>query len=95
MAETRSKNPFQTTNLPLATFLIMEGHEPTLVTRDGEEVRPGHPQGAWQFVDSPQLQQLVNEFSSGDAAVDPATFRDALNATRRNMFTHLGIGSRR
>lgn len=98
MAETRSKHSdrlLRTTDLTLAAYLHMQGHEPELVEMSGEDLKPGHPQGAWEFDETPALRDLVDEFEDHGALVEPQQFHTMVNKTRRDMFKFLGIGSSR
>lgn len=83
-----------TTNLTLATFLVLEGFTPTLQRQRGQ-VKAGHPQGAWVFRETPTLLELVDAFHAGEATVEPDAFQKQLNTTRREMFDYLGIGRSR
>jgi len=93
MSRSRSEHKFQTTDLVLAAYLVTHGFQAKHVTVDGEEVKPGHPQGAWLFPETETLLDLVDEFNEGEARVDPRKFQGVLNQTRRGMFKFLGIGS--
>lgn len=92
MAASRSEPRRRTTDLALATYLTLEGFDLEMVQVDGEEVKPGQPQGAWECRDTGTLRDLVAEFENGEALVDPKEFQECLNATRRAMFKFLGIG---
>jgi hypothetical protein len=94
MEKSRSKRLMRTTDLTLAAYLIQE-HEfdYELVEMDGEDVKPGHPQGAWEFEETPALSQVVDDFNAGKAKVEPQAFHQMVNRTRKDMFNFLGIGS--
>ena len=96
MATSRSKHTEQvlrTTDLVTAAYLQHAGHEAELVEMEGEQVKGGHPQGAWEFEETPALRQVVDAFEAGQATVEPRAFHQLVNQTRREMFAHLGIGN--
>lgn len=78
-----------TTNLTMATYLIINGVKPELV-RQGETGR-GHPIGAWVFTDSERVGDLVEEFEDGRAKVEPQVFHRELTRTRRGLLDFLGV----
>lgn len=93
MATSRSEQQLlRTTDLAMATYLTMEGFTPILVQAHGDVVKPGHPQGAWEFKETPTLRGLVDEFREGTACVEPDGYAKLLKQVRREMFTFLGIG---
>lgn len=95
MATSRSEQLLRTTDLTLATYLIMEGFTPDgMQVVNQRQVRPGHPQGAWVFTETQTLRDVVEEFNDGNAQVEPNAFQEKLNQTRREMFNFLGIGNR-
>lgn len=92
----RSPSSLKTTNLTLATYLIINGYEPTLVG-DGESGQ-GKAIGAWEFSDLDEMEAgetldvLVKEYSNGAARVEPRKFHDCLTTTRRSLFRFLDEG---
>ena len=61
---------------------------------DGEQVKEGQPQGAWEFEMTPSLQRLLDTFDADKAKVEPQSFYTVLKQARREMFAHLGMGQR-
>lgn len=95
MATSRSEKLLRTTDLTLATYLIMEGFTPDGMQVVGQQqAKVDHPQGAWVFTETQTLRDLVEEFNDGNAMVEPNAFQEKLNETRRSMFQFLGIGRR-
>jgi hypothetical protein len=86
----------RTKDLTLAAYLITEGFEATMVEIESARVKPGHPQGAWQFEvsesDGGRMDDKIEEFEEGEALVEPIAFQLCLNDTRRKLFEFLGIG---
>jgi hypothetical protein len=91
---TSDKVLIRTKDLTLAAFLICQGHEPAMVEIESARVKPGHPQGAWEFQvnDDNTIEDQVEEFVEGDALVEPIQYQECLNKTRRDLFEFLGIG---
>lgn len=83
----------RTTDLSMAAFLITQGFAPQL-ERMPDEVKEGHPQGAWTFTETDTVRDLVDDYRAGDARVEPRAFQQAINTTRRAMFQFLGIGQK-
>ncbi len=83
---------FTTTDLCLATFLIMEGCE-AVMYKSGER-QNGYPIGGWEFDNGDAIKQSVLEFKAGSSRVEPKAFHDRLNKCREEMFDFLGIGKR-
>lgn len=90
--KSRSKHILRTTDLLLASFLYLKGYEPDLSAADGDEVREGHPQGAWEF-EGDGADLWATEFEKGQAKVEPRQFYATVKRMRREMFKFLGIGS--
>jgi hypothetical protein len=93
MAASHSKYQLTTSDVVLAAVLVMEGFNEYELTELDEDVRPGHPKGAWVFTVTPRLEAVVKVFYDGRAAVEPQGFETQLKATRREMFAYLGIGT--
>lgn len=89
---TNPSNKFVTTDLTLATFLLVKGNVAEKVSQ-GE--RPnGYPVGGWEFDNSEKLKELILDFKAGRGTVEPKEFHDCLNKCREEMFDFLGIGKR-
>ncbi len=90
----RSNQLQRTTDLAMATYLIMQGHTASMeqVSEAIGQERPNHPQGAWVFDATPELAEQVEAFNEGEARVEPSAFQAQLNTTRRAMFKFLGMG---
>lgn len=83
---------FSTTDLTLATFLLVQGNVAEKV-KQGERGN-GYPIGAWEFDNSDEIKQLILDFKAGRGKVEPKEFHDCLNKCREEMFDFLGIGKR-
>jgi len=95
VATPSEKDVIQTTDLTLATYLIVEGCEPRLV-RDGTERMPnGDPKVGWQFRKSETIESLIDEYKSDEALVEPQAFHKTLSATRRSAFVLMKEGEGR
>jgi len=90
MAKSRSnKREVRTTDLTLATYLIMKGHEPEMVKQG--ETETGWPIGAWVFHGGASLEGHINTYTEGHAQVEPLKFHKAIKSARRAMYDRLGI----
>lgn len=89
-ATSRSSRPeVRTTDLTLASFLILKGHSPEM--RKQGETESGWPIGAWVFKGGEELQGHVNLYSQGHAKVEPLAFHKTIKNVRRKMYNRLGI----
>lgn len=83
---------FSITDLTLAAFLIMNGHEAEMFKK-GETGR-GYPIGGWEFESTDALKALVMEYNQGKTSVEPRDFHNALSNTRSKLLDYLGIKKR-
>src|SRR5262245_26193075 len=83
---------FRTTDLGLATVLIIEGHDPELVQLEtSATAAKGHPKGAWEFPANDDLEKIVKSFSARECCVEPVAFQHQLRLTRQELFAFLGM----
>lgn len=91
---TPSKEPFQTTDLNLASFLVHEGLEAEKFKKG--EARSGYPIGGWCFRDdTKRVQCLVIQYNEDKSQVNPKTFHQTLTKVRGQMYDYLGIKKKR
>ena len=85
MTARHSSSPFRTTNLNLATYLILQGFEYKL-TLD-RVTKMGQPIGAWVFQDGEDdsVHVRAEEYSSGHALVEPKAYSRVLVTTRKEV----------
>ncbi len=67
---------FLTTETPLAAYLILEGFNLLHIDYDAPRAN-GKQKATFVFKDSPELQNLVNIYSRGDATANIARFEHA------------------
>lgn len=83
LTEERVNGEYLTDDLGLAAFLELEGHTHQRLMRRGER------KAVWVFDRNSTLEELVNQFQSGDARVEPLKYQRSLTETRRDMFDFL------
>ena len=80
-------NTYRTRDLPLATSLIMKGHD----LRDHEIIRG---KCFWVFERSDDLLDLVDDFIEGRLEVDPTDFLQEVNRVKAAMYDALDASRR-
>lgn len=92
MAATPSKSTeFVTTNLVLAAVLSLSEHEYDLLELDREGGDQDHPQGAWRFERTPDLDEAVMQFKAGSIQVEPEAFYRKVNQVRTELLDFLRV----
>jgi len=82
MTETPSK-PYRTTNLNLATYLILQGLEYELVF--DRVTKSNAPIGAWVFAPNDSTDKYVKDYNDGEALVEPKAYSRVLVTTRKEV----------
>jgi hypothetical protein len=67
-----------TDSLPLASYLLCKGFQPSLRASKGQLV-------LFAFVSSTELDEAIDQFYAGQARVEPTAFNAARIALRRRM----------
>ncbi len=84
MASRSNTDMIQTTDMTLATYLIVEGCDAMLVKDESERMPGGDPKAAWQFRRSDTILGLIDEYEASEALVEPQAFHKTLSAIRRS-----------
>jgi hypothetical protein len=76
---------YRTSDLALASFLKMEGHEhATLEIVDGD-----NRSAVWMYLRNARIDKLLEDYSAGRARVEPKTFLSVTKDVRSTMFEAL------
>lgn len=87
MSPSEEGEGYRTSNLTLATYLVMGGHSYSIESA-GTNKR-GQPIAAWLFEHSAALVTAVKEFDCYEARVEPRRFHNQMSQTRREVIDYL------
>lgn len=79
---------YRTNDMALAAYLTMEGHLAQSLERMHERARSV----VWTFAKVGNLMQLVDDYQSERANVDPLVFTQTLSDVRSSMYEFLQAG---
>lgn len=81
----RSEQTFDTTDLTLATVLVMHGGKGKL----GRKPTKGDPVALWSFESTDQLEKVVLDYQQEKVRVEPRAFYKKMSQVRTEMFSFL------
>jgi hypothetical protein len=85
--------PIQTSEIALAVFLIVNGHQPHQLRLRKSRSEDGYITKIciWEFDHHNSIKKLMSDYQSGQARVEPREFARTWGSVRREMNDFLGF----